>query len=54
MENLKTEKEKESLSNVITGKMVLKTDAIDLILSLIQAMTVSNEVNIQKLNLNFD
>ena len=28
LENLKTEKEKESLTNVITGKSVLKGDAI--------------------------
>ena len=48
MENLKTETEKESLANVITGKSVLKSDAIDLLLTLIQAMTVSNEVNMEE------
>ena len=48
MENLKTETEKESLANVITGKTLLKSDAIDLLLALIQAMSVSNEVNMDE------
>ena len=41
IENLKTEKERESLTNVITGKSVLKGDAITLLLSLVQAMTLA-------------
>ena len=31
MDNLKTETEKESLANIITGKSVLKGDAINLL-----------------------
>ena len=45
LENLKTEAEKESLTNVLTGKTVLKADAIDLLLTILQAMTIANEVN---------
>ena len=48
LENLKTEKEKESLINVITGKSVLKGDAITLLLSLVQAMTIADEVNMEE------
>ena len=48
MDNLKSEKEKESLANVISGKPVLKADAIDLLLILVQAMTVSNEINMEE------
>ena len=47
MDNLKTEAEKENLSNVLTGKTVLKADVIDLLLIIIQAMNVSNEVNME-------
>ena len=43
LDNLKTEKEKESLINVTTGKSVLKCDAIALLISLIQAMTIVDE-----------
>ena len=48
MDNLKSEAEKECLTNVITGKAVLKADAIDLLLTLIQAMTIANEVNMEE------
>ena len=48
MDNLKTETERESLTNVLTGKQVLKADAIDLVLTLLQAMTVANEVNMDE------
>ena len=48
LENLKTEKEKESLINVTTGKSVLKGDAIALLLSIIQAMTIADEVNMEE------
>ena len=41
MDNLKTEAEKENLSNVLTGKTVLKADLIDLLLIIIQAMNVT-------------
>ena len=39
LDNLKTDKEKESLNNVIIGKALLKSDAITLLRSLLQAMT---------------
>ena len=48
MDNLKSEAEKECLTNVTTGKTVLKADAIDLLLTLIQAMTVANEVDMEE------
>ena len=48
MDNLKSEAEKECLSNVTTGKAVLKADAIDLLLTIIQAMTIANEVNMEE------
>ena len=48
LENLKTEKEKESLTNVVTGKAVQKGDAVALLLSIIQAMTISDEVNMEE------
>ena len=47
LDNLKTEKERESLTNVITGKSVLKGDAITLLLSLVQAMTIADELTIK-------
>ena len=43
-ENLKTEKEKETLNNIITGKPLLKVDAIILLKSLLQAMTITEVV----------
>ena len=46
-ENLKSDTEKECLANVLTGKQVLKADVIDLLITLIQAMTVSNEINME-------
>ena len=39
LDNLKTEKEKESLINITTGKSVLKTDAIALLITIVQTMT---------------
>ncbi len=48
LDNLKTEAEKDILTNMLTGKNVLKTDVIDLFLTLIQAMNVTNEVNMEK------
>ena len=47
LDNLKMEKEKESLINVLTDKPVLKGDAIALLLSIVQAMTISDEVNME-------
>ena len=43
LDNLKTEKEKESLINVTTGKSVLKGDAIALLITIVQAMTIVDE-----------
>jgi hypothetical protein len=48
LDNLKTEEERETFTNVITGKHVLKKDVIDLMLSLLQAMTMTNEVNMDE------
>ena len=48
LDNLKSETEKESLTNIISGKSVLKGDAIDLLLSLIQAMTIIDQVNMEE------
>ena len=42
LDNLKTEKEKESLINVTTGKSVLKADAIALLISIVKAMTIAD------------
>ena len=38
-DNLKTEKEQESLTNVIAGKTVLKIDAITLLITILKALT---------------
>ena len=43
-DNLKTEKEKESLINIIEGKPVLKGDALTLLKSILQAMTISDNL----------
>ena len=43
LDNLKTEKEKESLINVTTGKNALKGDAIALLITIVQAMTIVDE-----------
>ena len=48
MDNLKTETEQESLTNIITGKSLLKGDAIDLLLSLLQAMTIVDHVSMEE------
>ena len=48
LDNLKNEAEKESLINVLTGKTVLKADVIDLVITLVQAMTMTNEVNMEE------
>ena len=45
LDNLKTEKEKESLINVTTGKSVLKCDAIALLITIVQAMTIADEAD---------
>ena len=44
LDNLKTEKEKESLISVITGKSLLKCDAIALLITVVQAMTIAAEI----------
>ena len=41
-ENLKTEKEKESLNNVIAGKTVLKNDVIILLRTILHALTTKD------------
>ena len=56
---MKSDTDKESFANVISGKTVLKSDVIDLLLKIIQAMTVSNEINMDEfeaanVNLNLD
>ena len=48
MDNLKTENERECLVGILTGKQVLKADAIDLVNTLVQAMTIANEVNMEE------
>ena len=48
LDNLKTENERECLVGVLTGKQVLKADAIDLVITLIQAMPIANEVNMEE------
>ena len=48
MDNLKTESERESLIKVLTGKNVPKANVICLVLTLIQAMTISNEVSMEE------
>ena len=45
LDNLKTEKERESLNNMITGKALLKVDAIILLRTILQAMTVSDKLD---------
>ena len=39
-ENLDSDKDKESLQNIIAGKSVLKVDAIGLLITILQALTV--------------
>ena len=43
LDNL-NEKEKESLRVILTRKTVRKADAIDLVITLVQAMTIANEL----------
>ena len=38
LDNLKSEKDQESLTNVITGKSLLKCDAIALLTNILQAL----------------
>ena len=44
LDNLKTEKEKESLISVTSGKSLLKGDAIALLITIVQAMTIADEM----------
>ena len=39
-DNLKDEKDKESLQNIITEKALLKNDAINLLITILQALTI--------------
>ena len=50
LDNLKTEKERESLNNMITGKALLKVDAIMLLRTILQAMTVSDNFDDEELS----
>ena len=50
LDNLKTEKERESLNNMITGKALLKVDAIMLLRTILQAMTVSDNLDDEELS----
>ena len=43
-ENLKNEKDKESLQNVITEKALLKNDAINLLITILQAIIINGDV----------
>ena len=49
-ENLKTEKDKESLINLTSGKSVLKGDAINLLLSVLNALTIVDNLDDEEYN----
>ena len=44
-ENLKDEKDKESLQNIITEKGLLKNDAINLLITILQALTIPDSTD---------
>ena len=52
LDNLKTLKEKESLENVIAGKPVLKGDVLILLRSLLQAMTIPDNLGGKEIKVN--
>ena len=43
-ENLKDEKDKESLQNIITEKALLKNDAINLLITILQAIIINDDL----------
>ena len=44
-ENLKDKKDKESLQNIITEKGLLKNDAINLLITILQALTIPDSTD---------
>ena len=44
-ENLKDKKDKESLQNIITEKALLKNDAINLLITILQALTIPDSTD---------
>ena len=44
-ENLKDVKDKESLQNIITEKALLKNDAINLLITILQALTIPDSTD---------
>ena len=48
--DLKTDKEKESLINITTGKGLLKGDAIALLITILQAMTITDQIDGEELS----
>ena len=49
-ENLKDEKDKESLQNIITEKALLKNDAINLLITILQALTITDSTEDEKIS----
>ena len=50
LENLNSDKDKESLSNVISGKPILKADVLTLLRTLLQAMTFTDVLDDEEFN----
>ena len=48
-DNLVSEKEKESLQSIITGKALLKNDAINLLITLLQVLTIPDTTDDEEL-----
>ena len=48
-DNLVSEKEKESLQSIITGKALLKNDAINLLMTLLQVLTIPDTTDDEEL-----
>ena len=49
-ENLKDEKDKESLQNIITEKALLKNDAINLLITILQALTIPDSTDDEEIS----
>ena len=49
-DNLKDEKDKESLQNIITEKALLKNDAINLLITILQALTIPDSTGDEEIS----